>query len=68
MSYIPFEGIFVDDKGVNYTNLEIVGAKKYLTQYFFEMTVDISYRQTLLRFGICASLLKTKRYMNSKLI
>ena len=31
-----FEGIFVDDKGVNCTSLENVRAKKYFRQTFFE--------------------------------
>ena len=31
-----FEGIFVDDKGVNCTHLEIVLGNKYCTEYFFK--------------------------------
>ena len=35
------EGIFVDTKGVNCTSLEIVGAKKYLTQNLFKAIADV---------------------------
>ena len=35
----PWEGIFVDDNGVNCTSLGIVCAKKYFTQIIFEHLV-----------------------------
>ena len=38
-SYL-LEEIFVDDKGVNCTSLEIVHAKKHFTEIFFEALLD----------------------------
>ena len=35
-----WEGIFVHDKGLNCTSLEIVRARKYITQIFFEVLLN----------------------------